>query len=249
LDLKKVPRLGDKAFEQCAGFLRIRDGENLLDTSAVHPETYYIVAQIAQDLKCKVKDLMKDEELRKKIDLKKYVSETVGLPTLQDIIQELAKPGRDPREQFEAVEFAEGINSMEDLRLGMKLNGVVTNITNFGAFVDIGVHQDGLVHISQMSHKRINSPHEVLKLGQKVSVTVTEIDIPRKRIALTMKDDLIESQSKQGEKRTKEYNEVKQMQGKPFENKPQQAKPKKEENEIEGDLQAKLKALKEKFGK
>ena len=188
-ELKKVARLGEKAFEQAAGFLRIRHAENPLDSSAVHPETYAIVEKMAKDLKCTVKDLMTNDDLRKQIDLKKYVSEKVGLPTLQDIVKELAKPGRDPREKFEAFSFAEGINSMEDLKLGMKLAGIVTNVTDFGAFVDIGVHQDGLVHLSQMADRYIKHPSEVVKVAQKIMVTVMEVDIPRKRIALSMKEN------------------------------------------------------------
>lgn len=188
-DLKKVARLGEKAFEQAAGFLRIRHAENPLDSSAVHPETYAIVEKMAKDLKCTVKDLMTNDDLRKQIDLKKYVSEKFGLPTLQDIVKELAKPGRDPRDKFEAFSFAEGINSMEDLKLGMKLAGIVTNVTDFGAFVDIGVHQDGLVHLSQMADRYIKHPSEVVKVAQKIMVTVTEVDIPRKRIALSMKEN------------------------------------------------------------
>jgi len=186
--LKKVPGLGPKAFEQATGFLRIRDGENPLDASAVHPESYHIVEAMAKDLKCSVKDLMQNEELRKKIDLKKYTTDKVGLPTLNDIMSELSKSGRDPREKFELFSFAEGINSMEDLKVGMKLPGIVTNITNFGAFVDIGVHQDGLVHKSELADKFVKNPAEVVKLQQKVSVTVLNVDIVRKRISLSMKD-------------------------------------------------------------
>jgi uncharacterized protein len=188
-DLKKVPRLGDKAFEQAAGFLRIRNAENPLDTSAVHPERYTLVAKMAKDKGCSVKELMSDEKLRKSIPLQSYVSDIVGLPTLTDIIAELAKPGRDPREKFEAFSFTEGVNSITDLKAGMKLPGIVTNITNFGAFVDIGVHQDGLVHLSQITNRFIKDPNEVLKVHQQVQVTVTEVDINRKRIALSMKTD------------------------------------------------------------
>lgn len=184
--LKKVPKLGAKAFEQAAGFLRIRNAKNPLDTSGVHPESYGIVEQMAQDLGVSVPDLIKDEALRKKLDVRKYVTEGVGLPTLLDIKDELAKPGRDPRAQFESVQFKEGVEKMEDLLPGMELNGVVTNITNFGAFVDIGVHQDGLVHISAMSDTFIKNPADFLKVGQKVKVWVVEIDIARKRISLTM---------------------------------------------------------------
>ncbi|MCS6822450.1 MAG: RNA-binding transcriptional accessory protein [Microscillaceae bacterium] len=195
-ELKKVSRLGEKAFEQAAGFLRIRNGKHPLDASAVHPESYPIVEQMAKDLNCTVADLLKNPELRKQIDLKKYVTDKVGLPTLQDILAELNKPGRDPREQFEAFEFAEGIKEIEDLKVGMKLKGIVTNITNFGAFVDIGVHQDGLVHISQMANRFIKSPHEVVKVQQKVEVTVLEIDLPRRRIMLSMKDETIKEDGK-----------------------------------------------------
>jgi uncharacterized protein len=186
-ELLKVPRLGDKAYEQAAGFLRIRDGEHPLDGSAVHPESYGIVDRIVQDLNCTLQDLLKDDGLRKRIDLQKYVTDTVGLPTLKDIINELAKPGRDPRKQFEAFSFAEGVNSMADLKPGMKLPGIVTNVTAFGAFVDIGVHQDGLVHISQMSDSFVKNPAEVLKVGQRVHATVMEIDMERKRIGLSLK--------------------------------------------------------------
>ncbi|HEY3347551.1 MAG TPA: helix-hairpin-helix domain-containing protein, partial [Nitrospirota bacterium] len=186
-DLKKVPRLGPKAFEQAAGFLRIRDAVNPLDSSAVHPESYAIVDRMAKDLGCSVADLINDAEKRRSIDLKKYVTNTVGLPTLNDIMQELAKPGRDPRKQFEAFSFADGIEKMEDLLPGMKLPGIVTNITAFGAFVDIGVHQDGLVHVSQMSDKFVKDPQEVVKVAQRVSVTVMEVDAKRKRISLSMK--------------------------------------------------------------
>ncbi len=186
-ELKKVPRLGEKAFEQAAGFLRIRDAANPLDASAVHPESYELVDRMAKDLNCSVKDLMRDAGLRQKIQLPKYVTETVGLPTLTDILSELAKPGRDPRQKFEVFSFQSGVEKMEDLKPGMKLPGIVTNVTAFGAFVDIGVHQDGLVHVSQLSDRFIKDPSEVVKVAQKVTVTVTEVDLPRKRIALSMK--------------------------------------------------------------
>jgi len=185
--LKKVAGLGPKVFEQAAGFLRIRDAKNPLDRSAVHPESYGIVEQMAEDLGCSVADLMKDESLRRKIDLKKYVTEKVGLPTLTDIMNELAKPGRDPRKEFEAFAFQEGVEKMEDLKPGMKLPGIVTNVTAFGAFVDIGVHQDGLVHISQLSDGYVKNPGDVVKVHQRVMVTVMEVDLQRKRIALSMK--------------------------------------------------------------
>jgi uncharacterized protein len=186
--LKLVPRLGPKAFEQAAGFLRIRDGENLLDRSAVHPESYPIVDVMVKDLSCSVLDLMRDEDLRKKINLEKYVSDKVGLPTLNDILSELSKPGRDPREQFETFRFADGVEKIEDVKPGMKLPGIVTNLTAFGVFVDIGVHQDGLVHISEVSNRFVKNPAEVVKVHQKVMVTVLEVDLGRRRISLSMKD-------------------------------------------------------------
>jgi uncharacterized protein len=186
-ELAKVPRLGSKAYEQAAGFLRIRDAANPLDSSAVHPESYSIVDAMARDVGCSVMDFIKNDALRKKIDLQRYATETVGIPTLQDILQELAKPGRDPRQQFEAFQFADGIDKIEQLQPGMKLPGIVTNVTAFGAFVDIGVHQDGLVHVSQISDTFVSNPAELLKVQQKVQVTVVESDIPRKRIGLSMK--------------------------------------------------------------
>jgi uncharacterized protein len=187
--LKQVPRLGPKAFEQAAGFLRIRDGENPLDRSAVHPESYSIVDGMARDLGSSVLDLMRDEKLRERIDLKRYVSEKVGLPTLNDILSELSRPGRDPRDQFESFRFAEGIEKLEDVKPGMKLPGIVTNITAFGVFVDIGVHQDGLVHVSQVSTRFVKRPAEVVKVHQKVFVTVLEVDLERRRVSLSMKDN------------------------------------------------------------
>ena len=186
-ELREVPRLGAKAFEQAAGFLRIREAKHPLDASAVHPESYGVVDTIAADLKCTLKDLLQNPALRQQIDLKKYVTQTVGLPTLTDIVAELARPGRDPRQQFEAFSFKEGVEKMEDLRPGMKLPGVVTNVTAFGAFVDIGVHQDGLVHVSQLADRFVKDPAEIVKVQQRVMVTVTELDLPRKRIALSMK--------------------------------------------------------------
>lgn len=242
-DLKKVTRLGDKAFEQAAGFLRIQGAANPLDASAVHPESYNIVAQMAKDLQCTVADLVTNADLRKKIDLKKYVSDKVGLPTLTDIMAELAKPGRDPRQQFETFEFAEGVNTMEDLRPGMKLNGIVTNITNFGAFVDIGVHQDGLVHISELSNTYISNPHDVVKVHQKVLVTVVEVDINRKRIALSMKSEAPETGAGKSIKAKKE------TKGNTTANfNKQDSKPKKkQEDNSADDFQAKLAALKNKF--
>jgi uncharacterized protein len=184
--LKKVARLGEKAFEQAAGFLRIHGAKNPLDNSAVHPETYTIVEQMAKDLNVSIAELMSNPSLHSKIDLSKYVNAQIGLPTLTDIITELAKPGRDPREQLEAFSFGD-VNSIDDLTEGMILPGIVTNITAFGCFVDIGVHQDGLVHISQMTDRFIKDPNEVVKLNQKVSVKVTQLDKERKRIGLSMK--------------------------------------------------------------
>ena len=185
--LKQVPRLGPKAFEQAAGFLRIRGGANPLDASAVHPESYPLVDAMARDLGCSVTDLIRDEPLRKRIDPHRYLSEKAGLPTLQDILAELAKPGRDPRKQFEAFHFTEGVEKIEDVRPGMKLPGLVTNITAFGAFVDIGVHQDGLVHISELADRFVKTPAEVVKVHQPVTVTVLEVDLARKRISLSLK--------------------------------------------------------------
>lgn len=184
---KKVPRLGPKAFEQAAGFLRIRDAENPLDASAVHPESYGIVEAMAKDLACSITDLMRNADARQKIDLSRYVTQQVGLPTLTDILVELAKPGRDPRETFDFFSFAEGVESIEDLRPGMKLPGIVTNVTAFGAFVDIGVHRDGLVHLSEMTDRFVKDPRDVVHVHQRVSVTVLEVDLERKRISLSMK--------------------------------------------------------------
>jgi len=186
--LKKVPRFGEKAFEQAAGFLRIHGAENPLDASAVHPESYYVVEKMAQRLNTHIPELIKNEILRKQIQLREFVSEKVGLPTLQDIIQELAKPGRDPREQFETFEFDQSINSINDVTVGMRVPGVVTNITKFGCFVDIGVHADGLVHVSQLANHYVENPNNIVKLNQKVWVKVTEVDLVRKRISLTMKE-------------------------------------------------------------
>ncbi|MCC7465109.1 MAG: RNA-binding transcriptional accessory protein [Saprospiraceae bacterium] len=186
-DLKKVPRLGDKAFEQCAGFLRIREAKNPLDNTAVHPERYALVEEMAADLGCKVTDLIHDREKRNSIDLKKYVRGDVGLPTLKDILKELEKPGLDPRGAAKAFEFA-NVRSLEDLHPGMILPGIVTNITNFGAFVDIGVKDSGLVHVSQLADKFVRDPMEVVSLGQQVTVRVVEVDMVRKRVALSMKN-------------------------------------------------------------
>jgi uncharacterized protein len=186
-ELKKVPRLGPKAFEQAAGFLRIRGGTNPLDISAVHPESYGIVEAMAKDIGLKVTDLLESDVLRKKIDLNKYVTDSVGMPTLTDILAELAKPGRDPRDRFEIFKFKQGIEKIEDVQPGMSLPGVVTNVTAFGAFVDVGVHQDGLVHISQLANRFIRDPNEVVKVHQHVRVKVLDVDLERKRISLSMK--------------------------------------------------------------
>ncbi len=185
--LKKVPRLGPKAFQQAVGFLRIRDGENPLDASAVHPESYGVVAAMARDLGRSVSDLMRDAGLRQAIDPNRYVTDQVGLPTLRDILSELAKPGRDPREQFEVFSFAEGVEKVEDLVPGMRLPGIVTNVTAFGAFVDIGVHRDGLVHVSELSDEFVSDPRQVVRVHQRVTVTVVDVDKERGRIALSMK--------------------------------------------------------------
>jgi protein Tex len=185
--LKKVPRLGEKAFEQAAGFLRVRGGQHPLDASAVHPERYGLVARMAADAGCKITDLLANDAARRKIDLRQYVDAQVGLPTLHDILGELAKPGRDPRKQFELFSFAEGVEKPADLLVGMRLPGIVTNVTAFGAFVDVGVHQDGLVHLSQLADQFVRDASEVVKVGQHVQVTVMEVDLKRNRIALSMK--------------------------------------------------------------
>jgi len=189
-ELKKVPRFGEKTFEQAAGFIRIRDGINPLDYSAVHPESYNLVEGMAKSIKVDIKTLMTDPKVRQMIDLRKFVSDTVGLPTLEDIMDELAKPGRDPRNKFELFEFTKGVERIEDLREGMILPGIITNITAFGAFVDVGIHQDGLVHVSEMADKFVRDPNEVVELNQKVSVKVLKIDIQRRRISLSMKQAL-----------------------------------------------------------
>jgi uncharacterized protein len=223
--LRNVPRLGDKAFEQAAAFLKIRGGKNPLDHSAVHPERYKLVGAMAKEAGCTLQDLLQEEGYRKKVDIKKYVSENVGLPTLQDIVEELAKPGRDPRQQYEVFNFQEDINEITDLKVGMKLPGIVTNLTKFGAFVDVGVHQDGLVHVSHISDQFVDDPAKKVKLQQHVQVTVLEVDVSRKRISLSMKSDPF---------------------GKPPERSKKKSNPRKE-REPEGDLQAKLAMLKNKF--
>ncbi len=194
-EILSVPRLGPKAFEQCGGFLRISGATNPLDSSAVHPERYSVVEKMASDIGCGVADLVHDTQLLAKIDIKAYVSDNLGLPTLRDIMEELTKPGRDPRKEFEAFSFAEGVMKLEDLNPGMKLPGIVTNVTNFGAFVDVGVHQDGLVHISELSDRFVSDPNTVVKVGQKVQVTVKEVDLPRHRIALSMKTGVATARS------------------------------------------------------
>ncbi len=186
-ELLKVPRMGEKAFEQCAGFLRIENAANPLDNSAVHPESYHVVKKIASDLDCNVMELIKYEEIRKKVNINHYVTPTTGLPTLKDIMEELAKPGRDPRTKIEIFEFSPDVFSINDLKPGMELPGIVTNITNFGAFVDVGVKQDGLVHISNLADRFVKHPSEVVKLHQKVKVKVLDVDAARKRIQLSMK--------------------------------------------------------------
>ena len=186
--LKKVPRLGPSAYEQCAGFLRIPNGRNPLDNTAVHPERYALVEQMAKDAGCTVVELIKDREKQKKIELQRYVTAEVGMPTLSDIMHELEKPGRDPRGEAEAFEFDSRVKEMEDLQVGMVLPGIVTNITKFGCFVDIGVHQDGLVHVSQLANRYVSDPNEVVKLHQHVEVRVVEVDLRRRRISLSMRD-------------------------------------------------------------
>lgn len=189
-ELKKVAMLGPKAFEQCAGFLRVQDAVNPLDNSAVHPESYHVVEAMAAKANTTVPELIQKEEIRKQIKAKDFVSETIGLYTVEDILKELEKPGRDPRSPIEEFRFAEDIHKMEDLKPGLKIPGIITNITNFGAFVDVGVKQDGLVHVSQLANRFVSDPNEVVKLGQKVMVTVVEVDTARKRIALSMKEEV-----------------------------------------------------------
>lgn len=230
-EIKKVPRLGEKAFEQAAGFLRIRNGVNPLDGSAVHPERYGLIKLMADDMGVAVRTLIKDDQLVQKVPLEKYVGEEVGLPTLRDILEELGKPGRDPRSRFEVFRFEDGINEIKDLKIGMVLPGIVTNITQFGAFVDVGVHQDGLVHLSQLADRFIKDPNEVVSVNQKVKVTVMEVDIARKRIGLSMKADPFDK-SPQKSKRDKPS-------GKKRANKP----------EPKESMEDKLALLKQKFGK
>ncbi len=252
--LKKVPRLGEKAFEQAAGFLRIRNADHVLDSSAVHPERYALVGKMARDLNCTVAQLIRDQALRRQIKLEQYVTEETGLPTLNDIIAELDKPGRDPREQFEAFSFTEGVNSITDLKPGMKLPGIVTNITNFGAFIDIGVHQDGLVHTSLLSDKFITNASEVVKVHQKVEVTVVEVDVVRKRISLSMKPEAQakpKARSERHQNKTPQSNSTRphRSPGKAPAKPQQQRKSGGKEKLPDGDLQLKLAALKDLFGK
>ena len=185
--LKKVPRLGPSAFEQCAGFLRIPGARNPLDNTAVHPERYALVEQMAKDSGCTIGELINDKERQKKIDLQHYVNADVGMPTLTDIMHELEKPGRDPRGEAETFEFDNSVHEIEDLKVGMVLPGIVTNITKFGCFVDIGVHQDGLVHVSQLANRYVRDANEVVKLHQHVEVRVVEVDLQRRRISLSMR--------------------------------------------------------------
>jgi uncharacterized protein len=225
-----VPRLGDKAFEQCAGFLRIKNGDNPLDESGVHPESYKVVEQMAKDSGIKVQEMIGNENIVNKILLQQYVNENIGLHTLQDILKELKKPGLDPRSEAQAFEFA-NIYSIEDVSVGMIVPGIVTNLTRFGVFVDIGVKQDGLVHVSEIAHKYISDPGEVLKLNDKVIVKVLEVDIPRKRIALSIKQ-------------TQEMPDRQESQRKSY----QLNRPKQTENES-GNMHDALNLLKKKFGK
>ena len=244
--LMKVARFGEKVFEQAAGFLRIHEAENPLDASAVHPESYGIVKQMAKDLNCSIKDLMTSIELRKQLDLKKYITEKTGLPTLTDIVTELEKPGRDPRKVFEVFSFTDGVNTIADLKIGMSLPGIVTNVTNFGAFVDIGVHQDGLVHISHIADKFIKDPKEAVAVAQKVKVTVVEVDVPRKRIGLSMKSNPFADQVPQQQKSAPKGKPSAKSSSAPRRDfKPSKPKP----VEKEMSMEEKLALLKEKFKK
>ena len=221
--------LGPKAFEQCAGFLRIANAKNPLDNSAVHPESYHVVEAMATKTNSTVAELIQNAEVRKQIKAKDFVSETAGQFTIEDILKELEKPGRDPRSPIEEFRFAEGVSTMDDLKPGMKVPGIVTNITNFGAFVDVGVKQDGLVHISHLANRYISDPNEAVKLGQKVMATVLEVDISRKRISLSLKD---------GEQKTEVRGQRSEVRGqKAFNKKPESLNP----------FQAKLAELKKNF--
>lgn len=237
-ELKKVPMMGPKSFEQCAGFLRIPGAENPLDNSSVHPESYHVVESMAKDLQASLEDLIKKGELRKKINKKQYITENIGEYTIDDILKELEKPGRDPRAQIEEFRFDDTIKAIEDVKPGMTVPGIVTNITNFGVFVDIGVKQDGLVHISQLSNTYVSDPNEVVKLQQKVMVTVSEVDVPRKRISLTMKDQAKGGGG--GEKRSSGGGDRKQGSGGGGKGQPKKQEPL-------NPFQAKLAELKKKF--
>ncbi|MHC4884969.1 MAG: Tex family protein [Planctomycetota bacterium] len=223
-ELKKVKRLGAKAFEQAAGFLRVRGAKNPLDTSGVHPERYKLVDRMAKDQGIGVAELMANEEKRRSVKLDTYVDGDVGLPTLTDIMDELAKPGRDPRDRFEAFSFAEGVEKPEDLSEGMRLHGIVTNVTNFGAFVDVGVHQDGLVHISQLADTYVSDPATLVKVGQTVSVTVLEVDLDRNRISLSMKSDPEAKPQRRENKSTPQQDRTPSGQRKGREKRPQRSR-------------------------
>jgi protein Tex len=186
--LLKVGKLGAKTFELCAGFLRIRDGENPLDNTAVHPESYKLVNQIATSLNVSLTEITKVNQRLKSLDLKSFVTDTIGLPTLQDVIQELEKPGRDPRAEFKYATFQENVTEISDLKEGMILEGIITNVVNFGAFIDVGVHQDGLIHISQLAHQFVNDPNEIVKVGQVVKVKVLEVNEKLRRVSLSLKE-------------------------------------------------------------
>jgi uncharacterized protein len=242
-ELKKVTMMGPKTYEQCAGFLRIRGGSNPLDASSVHPEAYQVVEAMAKDLGCTVKELLSQGELKKKIDPKKYVSETIGEFTIQDILQELEKPGRDPRNQAEEFRFDESIRTIEDVKPGMIVPGVVTNITNFGAFVDIGVKQDGLVHVSRLSNRYVSDPNEIVRLQQKVEVTVIEVDVARKRISLSMND---KGKGSQPRDTGSPVGRQKKSTGNPGAGTRPPA-PKKGNTETGSDFESKLSALRKKF--
>ncbi|BDD09073.1 RNA-binding transcriptional accessory protein [Fulvitalea axinellae] len=246
-ELKKVPRLGAKAFEQCAGFLRIRGGKNPLDASSVHPERYDLVKKMAKDLGSGVQELLDNDGLRQRVKLSDYVDGEVGLPTLEDIMGELEKPGRDPREAFEAFSFAEGVNEITDLSVGLKLPGIVTNVTNFGAFVDVGVHQDGLVHISHIADRFVSDPAEVVKVSQKVTVTVVDLDVDRRRISLSMKaNPFEEKRAPQRNTRNERKRDENRFQPRKTTNR-QSPNNRREQDGPDGDLQAKLAMLKGKF--
>ncbi|MBC7410931.1 MAG: RNA-binding transcriptional accessory protein [Bacteroidia bacterium] len=245
--LLDVPRMGEKAFEQCAGFLRIRNAKNPLDASAVHPESYATVEAMAKDANCTLEDLINEKSIRETIDIKKYITAKVGEFTLKDILKELEKPGRDPRKEFEIFEFDKTVNKITDLNVGMILPGIVTNVTKFGAFVDIGVHQDGLIHVSQLSDNFISDPSEVVKVGQKVMAEVTEVDVLRKRIALSMKGINKQDKTEKTERRTSPAAPKEKIHTTVAHNRPK-PQPKKEETPANSMHDA-LAALKAKFGK